>query len=124
MSSTNGVGLQHVSIGGFSDKAALLRARISAEEEEQKRLLAECVKLQQEVEMGASKTVGAFCPAGCSEIVPRGTDSSDERFALLVAFQHHAPMSGVAVSKEDIVAAASWGGSALFFDMPLWHKVA
>jgi len=124
MSSTNGVGLQHVSIGGFSDKAALLRARISAEEEEQKRLLAECVKLQQEVEMGASKTVGAFCPAGCSEIVPRGTDSSDERFALLVAFQHHAPMSGVAVSKEDIVSAASWGRSALFFDMPRWHKVA
>lgn len=111
--------------GCAEDNAALFRARITSEEAEQRRLLVELKRLQHEVEGLADAGVPvATLPAGCSEPVLGDPGTIDtERFVLLVAFHHTAPVAGVAVNEQGVVATAAWDGHAPLFDLPQWHDL-
>mmetsp|Transcript_37168 Transcript_37168/g.104874 ORF Transcript_37168/g.104874 Transcript_37168/m.104874 type:complete len:413 (+) Transcript_37168:144-1382(+) len=106
------------------DTAALLRARIASESAEQRRLLAELERLR--CEAGGAADAGvpvAALPAGCSDPILADGQAEPERFVLLAAFHHCAPVAGVAVNAQDAVATAAWDGHASLFDLPLWRDL-
>lgn len=112
------------------DSAALLRARLAGVEAERRQLLLELERLRQKA--GAPPAAGAapgLGPAGYSEpLVLAGADGREgspdpERFVLIVSFEHCAPVAGITVNSESIVAAAAWDGHVPFFDLPHWHDL-
>lgn len=103
------------------DTSALYRARIRAEEVDRERLLAEQSRLKEFINGPDFTEETPWNPSSCANRVEGGTAGDAEHFVLLASFESQAPVAGVTVNAEGIVAAASWDGRVSLFDLPQWR---
>merc|ERR1712070_704806 len=100
------------------DTTALYRARIRAEEVDRESLIAEQARLQEFINGPDFIEGTSWNPSSCASRVVGSTAGDAERFVLLASFESRAPVAGVAVDAQGVVAAASWDGIASLFDLP------
>lgn len=100
------------------DTSAVVRLRLATEEADKRLLTEELRRLREQAE-AQPPALGPLRP-GCLELADSSIGGAGGALELLAAFQRDAPVGGLAMNSQGLVAAAAWDGTVQLFNLPDW----